>query len=81
MWNAVRPTRSGLPALRRSSGLAVLSDNLAQQARKKLKEQARALAAANRARGDARGWQITSSAGMPTWQFVRGGKFQPIPAR
>jgi len=27
---------------------------------------------------DGRGWQVKGSAGMPTWQFIEGGKFQPI---
>lgn len=29
-------------------------------------------------RGETRGWQIKPSAGMPTWQFIQGGAFQPI---
>lgn len=31
-----------------------------------------------RVRGETRGWQIKSSAGMPAWQWVTGGTFQPI---
>lgn len=31
-----------------------------------------------RIRGEARGWQIKSSAGMPVWQFINGGAFQPV---
>jgi hypothetical protein len=26
-----------------------------------------------------RGWQIKSSAGMPVMQFIRGGRFCPLP--
>ena len=32
-------------------------------------------------RGDNRGWQVVSSAGMPTWQWIEGGSFQPLIAR
>jgi hypothetical protein len=32
------------------------------------------------ARGETRGWQIKSSAGMPVMQFIQGGRFQPINA-
>ncbi len=28
-------------------------------------------------RGESRGWQIKSSAGIPVWQFIKGGAFQP----
>lgn len=29
-------------------------------------------------RGESRGWQIKSSDGIPVWQFIQGGAFQPV---
>ena len=31
-----------------------------------------------RAPGDGKGWEIVESEGIPTWQMVEGGWFQPI---
>lgn len=31
----------------------------------------------SKVRGENRGWQIKSSAGLPVWQFIKGGAFQP----
>jgi hypothetical protein len=45
-----------------------------QLARQDLKSKARLL----RAQGDNRGWQLVLSAGVPVWQWIRGGKFQPV---
>jgi len=28
-------------------------------------------------RGEARGWQVKSSAGIPVWQWIPGGAYQP----
>jgi hypothetical protein len=62
-----------------------LNDNLPQK-QKKSRAERRAERLAKREererfriRGESRGWQIKSSSGMPVWQFIRGGAFQPLP--
>jgi hypothetical protein len=62
--------------------------NPAKEARNKLKQQAKAI----RFRGENRGWTFkrsgswrldeeTKIGGIFTWQFVKGGKFQPLPEK
>jgi hypothetical protein len=60
---------------------AALIDTPARQARRALKLQAKIDRVAARScgsRGELRGWQLKSSGGICVWQFVRGGRFQPV---
>lgn len=34
--------------------------------------------ALNRSKGDNKGWEVRESDGMPVWQMIEGGEFQPV---
>jgi hypothetical protein len=44
----------------------------------KRRQEKRELIKLNRAPGEARGWEVTPSAGMPTWQWIVAGQHQPL---
>jgi len=55
-------------------------ENPAKQARNLMKKQ---MAERRRAmpRSEVRGWQLVNSGGTRVWQWIRGGKHQPVQRR